>query len=57
MEMGYAIALGVPIYTLESVSDPNLSPYCNLLEEAFPHIDFSIFEKTPKISKKRVVND
>ncbi len=57
MEMGYAIALGVSIYTLEPVTDPNLSPYCNLLEEVFPHIDFTIFEKVSKLTKKRVVND
>lgn len=31
-EMGYAIALGLPIYTLEPVTDPNIAGYCSLLE-------------------------
>ena len=39
LEMGYAIALGLSIYTLEPVEDPNLAPYCKPLKEVFPDID------------------
>ena len=38
LEIGYAIALGITIYVLEEVDDPNLKPYCRLLEEAFPDL-------------------
>jgi nucleoside 2-deoxyribosyltransferase len=41
LEMGYAIATGISIYTIELVEDPNLSPYCRLLSEVFPAINFS----------------
>lgn len=41
MEIGYAIASGVDIYTLEPVNDPNLIPYCKLLSDIFPNIDVS----------------
>lgn len=38
LEMGYAIAQGISIYTLELVEDPNLAPYCRLLSELFSDI-------------------
>ena len=38
MEIGYAIAQGITIYTLEQVEDPNLSPYCKPLNELFEEI-------------------
>ncbi len=38
LEMGYAIAHGISIYTIEPVEDPNLSPYCRLLSELFSEI-------------------
>ncbi len=38
LEIGYAIATGISIYTLEPVDDPNLSPYCRPLSEIFPQI-------------------
>lgn len=41
LEMGYAIALGISIYTLEPVDDPNLAPYCRSLSEIFPDIQSS----------------
>lgn len=43
LEMGYAIALGISIYTIEAVEDPNLAPYCRLLHDVFPDLDFSLF--------------
>lgn len=41
LEIGYAICLGISIYTLEPVEDPNISPYCRSLQEIFPHISVS----------------
>lgn len=41
LEIGYAIALGISVYTLEPVDDPNLKPYCRPLAEIFPDIDIS----------------
>lgn len=38
MEVGYAIALGLQILTLEPVNDPNIAPYCRSLEVVFPEI-------------------
>ena len=35
IEIGYAIALGLQILTLEPVEDPNIKPYCRLLTEVF----------------------
>lgn len=39
LEMGYAIAMGIAIYTLMPVDDPNLAPYCRLVGDIFPKID------------------
>jgi hypothetical protein len=41
LEIGYAIAHGISIYTVEPVEDPNLNPYCSLLKEVFPEIDLT----------------
>lgn len=41
LEIGYAICLGISIYTLEPVEDPNISPYCRPLSEIFPNISIS----------------
>ena len=38
LEIGYAIAQGITVYTLEPVDDPNLKPYCTPIEEVFPDI-------------------
>ena len=38
LEMGYAIAHGIQILTLEPIDDPNLAPYCRLITEVFPNI-------------------
>jgi hypothetical protein len=45
LEMGYATALGITIYTLESIKDPNLTPYCRLLNEIFPHLSLMKTDK------------
>ncbi len=39
LEIGYALALGISIYTLEPVEDPHLVPYCRLLSSIFPDIE------------------
>ncbi len=47
LEIGYAIGLGISIYTLEPVDDPNLAPYCTALKDVFPEISLSdVEEKT-----------
>lgn len=33
IEVGYAIAIGVQIYALEKITDPNIAPYCRNLHE------------------------
>lgn len=38
IEVGYAIATGLQILTLEPVTDPNVAPYCRLLNDVFPAI-------------------
>lgn len=38
LEMGYAIANGIDIYTVETITDPNLHPYCKPLSELFEEI-------------------
>ncbi len=37
LEMGYAIAQGLMIYSVEDISDPNLEPYCSPLETFLPN--------------------
>lgn len=37
LEIGYAIAHGITIYTLEPVTDVHIAPYCRLITEVFPH--------------------
>lgn len=50
MEIGFAIALGVPIYSLEPITDPNLAPFCDLLSDVFPDIiSFNFDEKKSKL--------
>jgi len=45
MEMGYAIAQGIDIYTIEPVDDPNLAPYCKVISEVFPEINMKSFSQ------------
>jgi hypothetical protein len=46
LEIGYAIGLGISIYTLEPIEDPNLAPYCTSLKDVFPEISLSHVEET-----------
>lgn len=48
LEIGYAIAIGISIYTVEPVEDPNLSPYCRLLSDVFPTIQCSLSHHSTK---------
>lgn len=45
LEIGYAICLGLSIYTLKPLDDPNLSPYCKLLSDVFPDIYIALTEQ------------
>ncbi|PWU14533.1 MAG: hypothetical protein C5B45_04260 [Chlamydiae bacterium] len=36
MEVGYALASGLQILSVEPIEDPNIEPYARLLNEAFP---------------------
>lgn len=38
VEIGYAIALGLKIYALETVEDPNIAPFCTPISTVFPEI-------------------
>lgn len=38
MEIGYSIANGIDVYTVEPVNDPNLMPYCRTLSDIFPDL-------------------
>lgn len=38
LEVGYGIALGLQIYAVEKVTDPNLEPYCRMLSDVFPNL-------------------
>lgn len=50
VEIGYAIAIGIKIYSLTEVEDPNIAPYCSLLTEVFPEIQH-IFSESSKSKK------
>ena len=39
LEMGYSIAQGIAIYTLELVDDPNLKSYCKLLADLITEME------------------
>ena len=38
LELGYAIANGISIFTLRPMKDAHLKPYCRLLSEVFPSL-------------------
>ena len=40
MEVGYALAFGLQILSIEPVEDPNIRSYARLLNEAFPKFQF-----------------
>lgn len=43
LEIGYALAIGITVYAIEPVEDPNLQPYCRPLQEVFPNINYASF--------------
>jgi hypothetical protein len=49
LEIGYAIAHGICICTLEPVEDVHISPYCRLLSEVFPEINVAAIAKNPSL--------
>lgn len=49
LEIGYAIALGIRVYCVAPVKDPNIAPYCTLITEVFPKI---IIESGLKIGSR-----
>lgn len=36
LELGYAVAIGLQILTVEPVEDPNIAPYTRLYSDVFP---------------------
>lgn len=46
LEIGYAIAIGIKIYALEPIQDPNIAPYCFSLDNLFPEIGNILKEKS-----------
>lgn len=53
LEMGYAIALGITIYILEPVDDPNLMPYCRPIIEVFPDINLEQDQPFKQMERER----
>jgi nucleoside 2-deoxyribosyltransferase len=39
LEYGYAIAVGIPILTLEPADDPNIKPYTRLLSDVIGQVE------------------
>jgi len=39
LEVGYAIGIGIKIYSVEKITDPNIAPFCELLEKVFPKLN------------------
>ena len=44
LEIGYAIALGIKIFTVEQIFDPNIAPYCHSLFSGFPELESEIMD-------------
>lgn len=49
LEMGYAIAHGISILTLNPVKDVHLKPYCRLLIEVFPNLSHLVSKDTKHV--------
>ncbi len=45
VEIGYAIALGLKIYAIEEVTDPNIAPFCTPIFHVFPELQKTIHKK------------
>ncbi len=39
LEIGYAIAIGINIYAIEEVKDPNIAPFCEPIYSVFPELE------------------
>lgn len=46
LEIGYAIAHNIDIYTFEPTRDVHISPYCQLLNKIFPQLHLKTLTKT-----------
>jgi nucleoside 2-deoxyribosyltransferase len=38
LEIGYSIAIGIKIYALETITDPNIAPFCTSIFTVFPEL-------------------
>lgn len=41
LEVGYAIAIGIKIYSIEKVIDPNINPFCSNIFNVLPQLELS----------------
>lgn len=48
LEVGYSLAVGIKVYSIEEVTDPNISPFCTPISKVFPDLE--------KMLKKRGLN-
>lgn len=53
LEIGYAIAHGISILTLNPVKDVHLKPYCRLLTDVFPFLSYLASKDAKNISKHK----
>ena len=49
LEMGYAIAHGIQILTVDDVDDPNLAPYCRRLSDVFSSFNAELKIEVPSL--------
>lgn len=45
LEIGFAIAIGLKVYSLEQVSDPNIAPFCSLITDVLPELQPNTINK------------
>lgn len=44
LEIGYSIAVGIKIYALEKIADPNIAPFCTSIFSVFPELKQTLKE-------------
>lgn len=44
LEIGYALAIGIRVYSVTPVEDPNIAPYCFPLQNVFPNLELTTLE-------------
>ncbi|GAB4192594.1 MAG: hypothetical protein Tsb0015_14860 [Simkaniaceae bacterium] len=55
LEIGYAIAIGIKVFVLEEIQDPNIKPYVTKLSNLFPELeDFYVGERYGKRADKKI---